>query len=174
MKKIISVLLLILLSISLVGCTSETTAEKNLVVYYSLTGTTVKLAERLVEELDADVLVLDVVDQYPTDEDELNALVETQREEGLPALVEYDFDASAYDNIYVGGPVWNGFAANPLQTFLDTADFAGKNVYGFYTFGGFPGDYVTNFSGLVKNGTVKGMLGVSAADVDTAELTFVE
>ena len=43
-------------------------------------------------------------------------------------LVAYDNNVSAYDEIVVGSPVWNGKISCPVNTVLKKTDFSGKKV----------------------------------------------
>ena len=43
-------------------------------------------------------------------------------------LKDYDADVSAYDEIIIGSPVWNGKLSCPINTVLAKTDFLGKPV----------------------------------------------
>ena len=44
------------------------------------------------------------------------------------ALKDYDPDVSAFDEIVIGSPIWNGQLACPVNTVLDQTDLSGKKV----------------------------------------------
>ena len=54
-----------------------------------------------------------------------------------PKLVDYDADVSAYDEIVVGSPIWNGTFACPINTVLAETDFSNKKLsFVLYSGGG--------------------------------------
>ena len=44
------------------------------------------------------------------------------------ALKDYDPDVSAFDEIVIGSPIWNGQLACPVNTVLDRTDLSGKKI----------------------------------------------
>jgi flavodoxin len=48
-----------------------------------------------------------------------------------PELEPYTFDASAYDRIVFGFPVWAGNVTPPLRTFIKENDLSGKRFAAF-------------------------------------------
>lgn len=54
-----------------------------------------------------------------------------------PKLVNFDPDVSAYDEIVIGSPIWNGLPACPINTVLRDTDISGKKVaFVLYSGGG--------------------------------------
>ena len=43
-------------------------------------------------------------------------------------LKEYDHNIEGYDEIIIGGPIWNGKFSSPLNRLLKDIDFSNKNV----------------------------------------------
>ena len=62
--------------------------------------------------------------------------LEMQDKSSRPALAEKHFDASGYDTIYLGFPVWWYIAPTIINSFLESGDFSGKTVILFATSGG--------------------------------------
>lgn len=127
---------------------------KTLVAYYSWSGTTKNLAERIHQQLpNSDLLEIKVPkgtfssDMYQTD-----SIAKKQRKDGnLPDLINAMPDFSQYDNILVGGPVWSYYPSTPVLAFLTKLDnFAGK-VAPFYTSVGNNGNYEQIFANENKN-----------------------
>ena len=111
-------------------------ASKSVVVYFSQTGTTKKLAGVLKQAVNADEIELRLVTPYPSTYDSTIAAVGAQREsKQWPALVNPKADLAKYDTVYLGYPIMFGSFAPPVYTFLDSNDLSGKVVVPFCTFG---------------------------------------
>lgn len=109
---------------------------KNLVVFYSQTGTTKKVAEEFAKQLNAESIELKTVQNYPSTYDSTIAAVRAQREsKQWPALTNAKLDMAKYDTLYVGFPIMFGSFAPPIYTFLDSNDLSGKTVVPFCTYG---------------------------------------
>ncbi len=89
------------------------------VVYYSLGGNTAFAASRIAEIMQADLILLETVEDFPK-----RGLKKFWRggqsvmRQETPALKPYTFDPEAYDLVILGFPVWAGYAASPLRTFV--------------------------------------------------------
>ena len=113
---------------------------KTLIVYYSATGNTEGVAERLAENLNADRFEIVPSDPY-TDEDldwtDDNSRVsreyndESLRDVELENTTVPNFDT--YDTVLIGYPIWWGIAAWPVSSFVEANDFTGKTVIPFCT-----------------------------------------
>ena len=111
------------------------------VVYFSGTGNTKKVAEKLAEELPADIYEIETAEAYTNDDldynnDSCRANQEIDNESARP---EIGSDLSAildYENVYIGYPIWWRTRPRIIQTFLETYDLSGKTVYTFCTSGG--------------------------------------
>lgn len=119
---------------------NEDDSPKNLVVYYSASGTTKRIADYIAEEMNADVFVITPVNEY-TDADldwtdsssrvvqEHNDLSNVHVE--LVQTAPNNFDT--YDNIFIGYPIWWQEASWVVNDFVTENDFTGKNVIPFCT-----------------------------------------
>ena len=111
---------------------------KSAVVFYSLEGSTRRVAKAVAQRLGADLIELVCEDPYPT---EGRARLLRGSKDAMtgakPALVPYAFDASAYDLVVVAGPLWCGKMAAPLNTFKRDhgTELAGKHVAGIVVSG---------------------------------------
>ncbi|SOE79251.1 Flavodoxin [Fibrobacter sp. UWT3] len=111
-------------------------SSKSLVVYYSQTGATKKLAEIFQKAKSADMFEIATVTPYPSTYDSTIAAVGAQREsKQWPALVNAKADLAKYDTVYLGYPIMFGSFAPPVYTFLDSNDLSGKVVVPFCTYG---------------------------------------
>ena len=105
---------------------------KTLIVYYTLEGNTHYAAKKIASQLDADVLRVKPVKTYPRKGfrkflwgGKSAVMAET------PELEPYTFDASVYDRIVFGFPVWAGNVTPPLRTFIKENDLSGKRFAAF-------------------------------------------
>lgn len=118
----------------------EGTEGKTLVVYFSATGNTERVAEMIAEATGGDLFELEPADPY-TDEDlnyndDNSRVSQEHADEGLRKveLVSTTVEGfDEYENVFVGYPVWWGTAAWPVNTFIEANDFTGKTVIPFCT-----------------------------------------
>ena len=116
------------------------TEGKNLVVYFSATGNTERVAEVIAETTGGELFELEPVDPY-TDEDlhynDDNSRVSQEYADESLRNVELAADTvddwQDVERIYIGYPVWWGIAAWPVNTFVEANDFTGKTVIPFCT-----------------------------------------
>lgn len=140
MKKYFGIALVFLLA-CLVGCKEESAqvpqqVTKSLVVFYSQTGSTKKVADVFQKARNADVFEIKTATPYPSTYDSTVAAVRAQREsKQWPALLNAKVDLAKYDTIYLGYPIMFGSFAPPIYTFLDSNDLSGKVVVPFCTYG---------------------------------------
>ena len=107
-----------------------------LVLYYSQTGVTEKVAQEIATSLSADIEKIDAVVPYAGDFGATIARCRQEREDGiLPEIHPLTADLSKYDVIFLGYPVWFGTYAPPVATLLEQVDLSGKKVVPFCTFG---------------------------------------
>ncbi len=125
------------------GTTQPSEAEevnKTLVVYFSASGNTEKVASYIAENLNADIFELVPVEPYT--DDDLNwrkAGSRVNREHDDPALQNIELEQTTaphwenYDTVFIGYPLWWRAAAWPVNTFIKANDFTGKTVIPFCT-----------------------------------------
>lgn len=111
-----------------------------LVIYFSATGTTFKMAEELTTAIDADIFEIEPVNDY-TEKDLRwsNPLSRCNREKLLKKDVELKYYVEGfekYDYVYLGFPIWYGCAPNIVNSFCKIHDWRGKKVGVFATSGG--------------------------------------
>lgn len=115
--------------------------SKQLVAYFSATGTTKKAAERLAGAIGADLF--EIKPAVPYTQADLNWMdkhsrssVEMNDPKSRPAIAGMPADLGAYDTVFVGFPIWWYVAPTIINTFLESYDFSGKTVVLFATSGG--------------------------------------
>ena len=115
--------------------------SKKLVAYFSASGRTAKVAEKLAEELGADIYEIKPEVKYTkADLNWMNkksrSSVEMNNKSIRPAIVTGDVDVSGYDTVCLGFPIWWYVAPTLINTFLEAYDFSGKKIILFATSGG--------------------------------------
>ena len=111
--------------------------EKVLVVYFSPTGTTRKIAENAAEVLSADIY--EIVPEKPYSEEDLNyntnCRANKEQEDPLsrPKMMDRPINMGQYDTVVIGYPIWHGQAPKILYTFLESHDFSDKIIIPFCT-----------------------------------------
>ena len=124
------------MALTLLFACNRSQAPKVLVLYYSQTGTTEKVAQAIQAALGADIEAILPVEPYDGD---FQATIERGgkelREGILPDLQPLKANVADYDIIFLGYPVWFGTYAQPIATVLATQNFDGKKVVPFCTFG---------------------------------------
>ena len=145
-------------------------AQKQLVLYYSETGTTKAVAEELQKQTGADIEAIECVNPYSGNFQETIQRSGQEREKGeTPVLKPLKKNLADYDVIFLGYPIWFGTYAMPIATLLKENDFAGKTIVPFCTFGS--GGLNTSSDALVKaipKATIKAGYGVRTARVAAA------
>lgn len=170
MKKLATVVLSCLLMFCLVACssggsgstssadtssssvssasdeTSATTEESStdlgnvLVVYYSATGNTERVANSIAEATGGDLFEIEPTEPYTDDDlnwnDESSRVSREYEDESLRdvPLVNTTVDGwDDYDTVFIGYPIWWGIAAWPVDGFVEANDFFDKTVIPFAT-----------------------------------------
>ena len=112
-----------------------------LVAYFSASGVTKRKAENLAKSAGADLYeIAPAVPYTPADLDYMNpksrSSVEMNDMSFRPPLAETSHDFSAYEQVYIGFPIWWYTAPTIINTFLETFDLSGKEILLFATSGG--------------------------------------
>ena len=120
------------------GANTET--GKTLVVYYSAQGHTEEVAQKIANNLGADIFKIQPVDEYSSEDldwtDDNSRVTREYEDESLRniELVSTSVDNwEEYDTVLIGYPIWWGIAAWPVDTFVKSNDFNGKTVIPFCT-----------------------------------------
>lgn len=155
MKTKVLIFLASLLAFFMTSHATENKSLKVLVVYFSLTGNTKPVAEKIQQLTGADLFLIETVRTYPLERPAKAEEPKKELESGVwPELKAPPPDMSSYDLILVGGPVWWYTVSTPVRSFLQQADFAGKKVAPFVTHDGDMGDYFQYFRQNARNAVV--------------------
>ncbi len=134
--------------------------SKVLVAYFSASGVTAKLSERLAAAIDADIY--EIKPETPYTSADLNWMdkqsrssVEMNDRSSRPAIGNKVEDMDQYDTVFVGFPIWWYREPSIIDTFMEAYDFTGKTIVPFATSGGSGmGDSSANMQALAKGAKV--------------------
>lgn len=170
MKKIIQVLLILITGICMSACSqaepesdhSQQSVNENnqtsqvLVAYFSATGTTKGVAEKIAQGLNADLFEIVPAQPY-TDEDldygndQSRTSIEMNDPSARPEIADLIENIDQYDTIYLGYPIWWGQAPKIMDIFVESYDLVGKTIIPFCTSGSSGiGSSATNLESLTK------------------------
>ncbi len=114
--------------------------NKILVVYFSAQNHTKKVAEKIADNLGADIFEIVPKDEYTADDlDWTDSKSRVSREHNDESLRNVELkttkvdDWDSYDTVLIGYPIWWGIAAWPVDTFIKANNFDGKTVIPFCT-----------------------------------------
>ncbi len=114
--------------------------EKVLVAYFSASGITAEVAEKIRRAFGADIYEIRPETAYTSadlDWRDRNSRssVEMQDTSSRPALKDRDAEVEKYDKVFIGFPIWWYREPSIIDTFLEAYDFNGKTVIPFATSG---------------------------------------
>lgn len=123
--------------------------EDILVVYFSNTGNTERIAQIIADETGG--TLWEIVPETPYTAADLNysdsdcrANREQNDPDARPAIADEVENFEEYDRVFIGHPIWWGDAPRIVQTFLESYPFADKRVYTFSTSGSSSGNGAYN------------------------------
>jgi flavodoxin len=150
MKQIFLVLGMAVVAVVLAFCgtfaeseraAAEEGGSRILVAYFSPTGTTKRVAERVADGVGG--TLYEIVPQEPYTAADLNynndssrTTAEMTNPSSRPAIGSAPLTLDNYDVIFIGYPIWWNEAPHIISTFLESYDFSGKKVVPFCTSGG--------------------------------------
>ena len=155
MKRTLSIIMAVLMLSSVTACagnaaaetdteelSSETAAHSDvLVAYFSATGTTKGVAEKIASVADADLYEILAAEPYTADDlnyhDSSSRSTKEQNDKTVrPEIGSEDISLEGYSTIYLGFPIWWGEEPRILDTFVEKYSFEGITVIPFCTSGG--------------------------------------
>lgn len=126
---------------SVMAYTQKTNSNKKvLIAYFSASGVTAKVADKLAKATGADLFEIKPAKPYTTaDLDWTNkksrSSVEMADINSRPKIANKVVDMNKYDVIFVGFPIWWYREPSIIDTFMESYDFSGKQVVPFATSG---------------------------------------
>ena len=143
--------LLILLSVVGMATTTDAQQRKDmskgksnnnvLVAYFSATGTTTRVAEKLANATGGELYVITPAKSYTSADLDWNdkqsrSSVEMNDPKSRPAIKSKKENITDYDVVFIGYPIWWDLAPRIINTFIESDDLKGKAVIPFATSGG--------------------------------------
>ena len=109
-----------------------------LVVYFSATGTTRGVAERIAKLTDADIYEIGPAEPYSDADlnysDSSSRPTKEQNDKSArPAIASEALDLAGYTTVYIGFPIWWGEEPRIMDTFVESYDFTGITLIPFCT-----------------------------------------
>ena len=166
MKKILLILLTLCMMIGLAACSGSNTSDEaagtdnemasteeqtseaegndsensTLVVYFSVTGNTRGVAEKIADITGADVYEIKAAKEYTSEDiDYDNSDSRTTHEQNdssaRPEIGSDTISLEGYTTIYIGYPIWWGQEPRIMDTFVESYDFDGITMIPFCTSG---------------------------------------
>ena len=156
---------------------TQASGGKTLVVFYSASGNTARVAQDIASAAGADLFEIVPTEVY-TNADlnwtDSNSRVSREHDDeslrDVPLTTTEVPDWDGYDTVFIGYPIWWGIAAWPVDNFVKANDFTGKTVIPFATSAssgmGQSGSLLAEMAGTgIWQDGQRFSSGVSAADV---------
>lgn len=148
-------------------------SEKNkdiLIVYFSQTGTTKDVENKIKKLTGGDLLRIREKNKYPNDYDKTVERADKEvKQNARPAITTVAANMKSYDVVYVGFPIWWHTTPKVIDTFLEKYNLKGKTVIPFCTSGGSEIDEAMPvINDLCKGSTI--LKGYTADDGTTEEI----
>ncbi len=115
--------------------------KKILISYFSASGVTKNVAEKIANAINATLFEIEPVQKY-TSEDldwtnkQSRSSIEMNNRSFRPAVLKKIVNIDEYDTIIIGFPVWWYTAPTIINTFIEENNLERKNIYVFVTSGG--------------------------------------
>ena len=123
-------------------------SSKSVVLYFSATGTTKSIAERIASTTNSDIIEIIPKKKYTSADLNYNSDCRANREQNDSKArpeIDNEINIDNYDTIFLGYPIWWGTNPKIILTLLDTYDFSNKVIIPFCTSGS------TDISGSVND-----------------------
>ena len=99
-------------------------------------GKTAAAINKMLERLDTDLFEIVPSEPYPEGYDACCDIALNEQNSGARPAYEGDVDLASYDTVYLGYPIWWGDLPMCVYTFLESHDWAGKDIRPFCTHAG--------------------------------------
>ncbi|MFP4459840.1 MAG: flavodoxin family protein [Candidatus Zixiibacteriota bacterium] len=125
---------------------------KTLIVYYSLSGNTAKIAEDIASEIDADVYAIKAKNPIKAKGKAGQILAFMWRMITRNFNIEsFDKNIDDYEEIIIGTPVWGGSYAAYIKKFFEQNPISGKKIHVFMSAGDNAGRTFENLKKLLAD-----------------------
>ncbi len=110
--------------------------KKVLIAYYSYSGNTKRVAEKIQQLTNGDIFEIVPKKAYPNNYNDVVNLAKDEKQKDIKPELTDNGNVKDYDIIFLGTPVWWYTMASPVKTFISNNDFSGKTIVPFCTHGG--------------------------------------
>lgn len=110
--------------------------KKVLIAYYSYSGNTKRVAEKIQQLTNGDIFEIVPKKAYPNNYNDVVNLAKDEKQKDIKPELTDNGNVKYYDIIFLGTPVWWYTMASPVKTFISNNDFSGKTIVPFCTHGG--------------------------------------
>ncbi len=110
--------------------------KKVLIAYYSYSGNTKRVAEKIQQLTNGDIFEIVPKKAYPNNYNDVVNLAKDEKQKDIKPELTDNGNIKDYDIIFLGTPVWWYTMASPVKTFISNNDFSGKTIVPFCTHGG--------------------------------------
>lgn len=139
--------------------------KKTLIIYFSYTGNTKKVAERIHTLKGYDIEALEPIVPYSKNYQEVVDAEEAKmKNEDTIELKPLSRSIEKYDRIIIGTPVWWYTCAPAVRTFLLENNFVGKEIVPIATNGGWLGHTIDDMQKYAKEAKIEKYLNLEFAD----------
>lgn len=107
--------------------------EKILVLYFSDTGNTQKLAKIISDQVGGDLRMIEPEKPYPTGQALFDYTKNERDNNERPKFKDLNINIEDYDTVFVGYPIWWYTLPMIMYTVFDEYDFSGKTIIPFNT-----------------------------------------
>lgn len=134
---------------------------RKIIIYFTYTGNTKKIAEKIKEKLNCDILEIKTVIPYSKDYDTVvNDEQNSEASNHLPEIQNINIDLGNYDEIILGTPVWWYRPVPAIRTFLTQNDLSGKVIKPYATNAGWLGKTFKEIKTLCPNSKVSNEMNI--------------
>lgn len=134
---------------------------KKLIAYFTYTGNTKIIVDKIKDKVDCDVLEIKTVIPYSEDYNKVvNDEQNSEASNHLPEIQNISINLDEYDEIILGTPVWWYRPVPAIRTFLTKYDLSGKTVIPFATNAGWLGRTFKEISSLCPNSKIENGMNI--------------
>lgn len=115
--------------------------KRILVTYFSASGATRKVAEKIHNIIESDLM--EITPAVPYTREDLNwnnkksrSSIEMEDKSFRPEIVKAKENLNEYGTVFVGFPIWWYIAPTIVNTFLESYNLEGKTIVPYFTSGG--------------------------------------
>ena len=114
------------------GSAGNAATGKSVIVLWSWSGNTLKMAERVSELSGAEIYRIEAANPYPEDYDATADRAKQEQDDGVyPAITNPIENWEDYDTVFMGYPIWWYELPMIVQGFVNDHDWSGKTVIPF-------------------------------------------